>query len=62
MLAFMKLSADFSRECAGRRIGHSLFATNPTAASQFAHCLWRVSAMMYGTDAVLSAPFARSDI
>ena len=26
----MKLGADFSRECAGRRIGHLLFVTHPT--------------------------------
>jgi hypothetical protein len=29
MLAFLKLVADFSRGCAGRRIGHLLFATHP---------------------------------
>jgi hypothetical protein len=30
MLASLKLAADFSRWCAGRRIGHPLFATHPT--------------------------------
>jgi len=30
MLVFMKLAADFSRGCAGQRIGHLLFTTHPT--------------------------------
>jgi hypothetical protein len=30
MLAFTKPAADFSMGCAGKRIGHSLFATYPT--------------------------------
>jgi len=29
MLASVKLGADFSRGCAGKRIGNSLFATHP---------------------------------
>jgi hypothetical protein len=29
MLISLKLGADFSRECAGERIGHSIFATPP---------------------------------
>ncbi len=32
MLVPAKLAADFSRECAGKRIGHSLFATHPHPA------------------------------
>jgi hypothetical protein len=32
MLASIEPEGDFSRECAGRRIGHSLFATHPTLA------------------------------
>jgi hypothetical protein len=32
MLALTKLDADFSRECAGQRIGHLLFATHPRPA------------------------------
>jgi hypothetical protein len=32
MLVLMKLAADFSRGCAGKRIGFSLFATHPTLA------------------------------
>jgi hypothetical protein len=29
MLACLELDADFSRECAGRRMGNSLFVTHP---------------------------------
>jgi hypothetical protein len=32
MLEFMKLGADFSRRCVGKRIGYLLFATHPTLA------------------------------
>jgi hypothetical protein len=35
MLVFLKLGADFSRGCAGGRIGHSHFATHP--APRFAN-------------------------
>jgi hypothetical protein len=30
MLVFLKLSANFSRGCAGKRIGRLLFVTAPT--------------------------------
>ena len=30
MLAFLKPVADFSRGCAGERVGYLLFATHPT--------------------------------
>jgi hypothetical protein len=33
MLVSLRLSADFSRGCAGKRIGHLLFATHPTRRS-----------------------------
>jgi hypothetical protein len=30
MLVFMKLASDFSRGCAGERVGYVLFVTDPT--------------------------------
>jgi hypothetical protein len=34
MLISLKMEADFSRGCAGKRIGHSLFATHPYPGSR----------------------------
>jgi hypothetical protein len=37
MLMFLKLVVDFWRRCAGRRIGHLLFATHHTATRELTH-------------------------
>jgi hypothetical protein len=42
MLAFLRLVADFSRGCAGKRIGQLLFATHPALA--FANAQWPTQA------------------
>jgi hypothetical protein len=34
MLVFLKLVADFSRGCAGKKIGHSFLVTHPLMPSE----------------------------